>query len=477
VGEGFVLEVLSRTRALVYWFTYDREGRQRWMIGVGDIEGSRILFDELLTTSGGRFGTDFDPQDVINTTWGTLEFEFTSCDNATATYAGPPDFGTGSLNLQRRSRIFGEDCHGANSAPIGTGIDSLNAGFSGSWYDRSHDGEGFTIEILDEQSALIYWFTYDQEGNQAWMLMEAQIEGATIHAGDVQITSGGRFGANFDPADVVLERWGEATFTLEQCRNQSGRFAGRMSYVPPSDFGAEGTQSLDRLSRIDGVECDLPPGLTGWWPGDGHSNDIVAGRNAALRGDTGFRPGIKHSAFNLDGRGDSIEVPDTAALNFGTYDFTVDLWARFDDLAGEQVLVEKWVQGTPGASIGWTLTKLEGVNVIRLALASRGSREIDIDSPELPLSVHTWHFFVARRIGNEFSTFLDGVPVAGLAVDGGIDLAAPASLKFGVRGTPDERGFFLDGALDEVRLTTGRGLTDEEIAGIYLAGVRDGGRP
>jgi hypothetical protein len=31
----------------------------------------------------------------------------------------------------------------------------------------------------------------------------------------------------------------------------------------------------------NGVES--PSGMTGWWPGNGNTNDIVGGRNAVLR--------------------------------------------------------------------------------------------------------------------------------------------------------------------------------------------------
>ncbi len=60
----------------------------------------------------------------------------------------------------------------ANGGNISSGVDQLNSvqssataapfisgKFSGTWYDQSHDGEGFLIEILDGNSAVVYWFT------------------------------------------------------------------------------------------------------------------------------------------------------------------------------------------------------------------------------------------------------------------------------------------------------------------------------
>ena len=65
-------------------------------------------------------------------------------------------------------------------------------------------------------------------------------------------------------------------------------------------------------------------------------------------------------------------MPDEDALDVGTGDFTVDLWVKFNDTSGEQVLVEKYIERFDLAETsGWTLTKLDG-NVILLALGSAG---------------------------------------------------------------------------------------------------------
>ena len=68
-----------------------------------------------------------------------------------------------------------------------------------------------------------------------------------------------------------------------------------------------------------------------------------------------------------------VDVPSSAALNFGSGDFTVDLWVYFNTTAGEQVLIETRIQGAQ-AAVGWTLTKLDG-DVLRQALASGNGAE------------------------------------------------------------------------------------------------------
>ena len=45
-GEGIILEVLDATTVVVQWFTYDDEGKQFWIQGVGTIDGKTITVKE-----------------------------------------------------------------------------------------------------------------------------------------------------------------------------------------------------------------------------------------------------------------------------------------------------------------------------------------------------------------------------------------------------------------------------------------------
>ena len=112
-----------------------------------------------------------------------------------------------------------------------------------------------------------------------------------------------------------------------------------------------GNEHFSLILSINGAAqtcVDPPEGITGWWPGDGNTDDIVGGRNAVLRGDADTGPGLVGNAFVLDGDGDFVEVAHNPALNVGTGDFTVDLWVNFNTTDGEQVLVEKYVEDFSG---------------------------------------------------------------------------------------------------------------------------------
>ena len=92
-----MVEELADGRALVYWFTYDPQGRQAWTVGVGahSSTGSnggtnnRIEISENIITSGARFGTAFKAADVVRTRWGSLSLTFADCNSVDVSYASP----------------------------------------------------------------------------------------------------------------------------------------------------------------------------------------------------------------------------------------------------------------------------------------------------------------------------------------------------------------------------------------------------
>jgi hypothetical protein len=238
-----------------------------------------------------------------------------------------------------------------------------------------------------------------------------------------------------------------------------------------------------------GPKCvPSPPGLMGWWPGDGSTADAVDGRDATLHGDATFGPGLVGQAFVLDGAGDFVSVPNDPALNVGTGDFTVAWWAMFDATEGESVLLEKWIQGSPTGEdvMGWTVTMsekpVEGT-VVDTTFTLETTGGFSVKTPALRVDQRTWIHFAVRRRGNAFELLMNGEVVASKGAPKGtvIDLDSPASLKFGHRGGPedtpgsiDDRGLFLDGRIDEVRLFVGRALSNNEIRAIIEAEANRG---
>ncbi len=142
----------------------------------------------------------------------------------------------------------------AKTAPSAKAVTPTWVGpaMSGSWYNPARAGEGWTLEILEDGSAVVVWFTYapaDSENPQVWILGQGgTISGNRIHFDQVYTARGGRFGPNFDPAQVQLQNWGTLDFTFDGCNG------GSMSYSGPAAYG-NGSHPIARLAAIQDLDC------------------------------------------------------------------------------------------------------------------------------------------------------------------------------------------------------------------------------
>lgn len=237
-GEGWVIEKLSDEVVGFYWFTYPPEGLdgdQQWLLGIGEVDGNRYIFDNVQITNGAIFGDDFNPDDVAREAWGSIEFEFANDGNGIVHYSGPEAFGDGSFDIVR-------------FVTLGTETMQLPVGISGSWFDPATDGEGWVVEVINDNQAVIYWFTYDENGRQAWNGGVAQIVDNTLVLNSSVDTRGTVFGEGFDSDAVQRSFFGTLLFEFDDCNN------GTLSYTSTLDDG--GIRDIRRITSIDGLACE-----------------------------------------------------------------------------------------------------------------------------------------------------------------------------------------------------------------------------
>jgi len=240
-GEGFLLEMLADNAAVMYWFTYDANGAQDWYIGNGEVRGNRIVFPYLYRVSGGEFGSGFDPEKIVEEDIGSASFIWSSCDQGDMSY----QIGTqkGRMQLSRITTLMGVDCGQPRMPPV-----QEEALLSGSWYDPTHDGEGYNIEVLIDGRVVVFWFSYDPEGNRRWFFGEGEILDGKLVFDNMETTSGGVFGPDFDPDTVEYKPWGSLELDLN-CNN------GTATYSSTEDGFGSGTLNVERLTHIDSLEC------------------------------------------------------------------------------------------------------------------------------------------------------------------------------------------------------------------------------
>ena len=131
-----------------------------------------------------------------------------------------------------------------------TGSYNIVPCITGSWYLDARDGEGYNIEIwgddLDPQ-VLAYFYTYDDDGNQMWLVGSGPANGDTAVV-PVQVTSGPVYGAGYNPDDVLREDWGTLTFKF------ATKDTGTVERASTMGFGTT-TVDIVRLTSVTGLAC------------------------------------------------------------------------------------------------------------------------------------------------------------------------------------------------------------------------------
>lgn len=239
-GEGLLIEIISDDLAVVYWFTYDNEGNQRWHVGIGPIVGNTLLLENLTAPTGGLFGENFDPESVERPESGSMAVRFNDCSSADLFHQVD-----GILNIQNLTRITsiaGLPCDNAET--------TTSLGISGSWFEPAHNGEGFIVEEIGNNQVIVYWFSYDEQGEQAWFFGAGTLDGRRLVIDETSITAGGIFGPQFDPDTVVVNPWGQLIFEF-------GCDQGSVDYSSSIPAYGNGSQSLTRLTILEGITCQL----------------------------------------------------------------------------------------------------------------------------------------------------------------------------------------------------------------------------
>lgn len=136
-------------------------------------------------------------------------------------------------------------------------LNLANGAATGQWYNPARDGEGFYVEIVGEGDNLqiaVAMYSYDQDGNQLWLVGSALISdgdvGATIPV--IQI-DGPVWGTAYDPNDMNTTQFGNIVARFPTCDTA-------LFNVQSNVQGLEsGSYSVVRLTEIVGMDCTEPP--------------------------------------------------------------------------------------------------------------------------------------------------------------------------------------------------------------------------
>ena len=154
----------------------------------------------------------------------------------------------------------------------------------------------------------------------------------------------------------------------------------------------------------------------------------------------------------FDGTGDYLEIPASTDMDFGSGDFTIELWYLPGSIAAAQHILTR--KSAAAASDGFILAQSSGDPtkiIVRAGDSSTTGFEVSITCSE-SLVVGMWYHVAVTRSGGIFRLFIDGVcqSVGGW---GGIIHYASTPTYVGI--SYDLSTGSVNGYIDDLRITNG----------------------
>jgi hypothetical protein len=126
---------------------------------------------------------------------------------------------------------------------------SVRADLSGSWYNPGQSGHGLMVEILDNQRAVVAWYTFDAAGAPLWLFGVGSVHGNEVVV-ELGAFSGGRPPAEWAQGGLQSEPWGTLTMSVQSCN------VATLTWDSSHPDFASGELELQRLSWIQGERCN-----------------------------------------------------------------------------------------------------------------------------------------------------------------------------------------------------------------------------
>lgn len=129
---------------------------------------------------------------------------------------------------------------------------------SGAWYNHDQAGHGLSIQVLDDERTIAFWFAYTPAGSPMFLLIDGTNDGHTV-TGNAYYHEG-MIWNQFDPATLNSEVWGEVSIEFLGCNSAV------LTWSSSKEGYGDGQIELERLSYVAGLGCDdVATELTGEW--------------------------------------------------------------------------------------------------------------------------------------------------------------------------------------------------------------------
>lgn len=258
-GSGFNLEIFSKTRALLYWYTYDDAGDPVWLYSEGVLNGDRIDFD-VYYSDGMRF-SDLDTADKTNRRWGSLTMTFADCNHATISYASTltglahSPVGTRTLPVERLVNIDTLPCRAeASGYYTGTHTDpSVSGGVADLEGLLTSQGQVYLRSVASGEVFIGDYTTTPHNNNAAFSLLTCEDGGDSCYSGSGLATYRNKY---YVRGSNTTAQWGTQNFylTYHPVYDQVRDVASLAGAYTLTDAGVTYTVSIDALGNVSGSD-------------------------------------------------------------------------------------------------------------------------------------------------------------------------------------------------------------------------------
>lgn len=252
-GEGFVQHLLDNGQVLLFWFTFSGYGPhweegQTWYLNVVSPQERSLWLQDLLKPNGSfnagstgflrlPFWLSIDPL--------SDSAQQISYSHPTIIWANMTGWVWMNFSSDRREQI-------ALTKLAGSRCDNRqpHQWISGAWYDPARASEGFVIEVNQDGRVLVYWFTYQPKGGQAWMIGTGEFNNGRVIVDEMIQPVGTRFGPGFDSGEIEYIDWGSLSIEFD------GEDSGHVEYESNFEEYGSGNYPIERLARPMLAECE-----------------------------------------------------------------------------------------------------------------------------------------------------------------------------------------------------------------------------
>jgi len=136
---------------------------------------------------------------------------------------------------------------------------NVRPSWSGAWFNPDQPGHGISVEVLDDERTIFYWYTYDPDGKPIWLVADGVnndvlMTGLIIPFIRVEATAyyyeGMTFGL-FDPVTRNEQEWGTIILDFPYLECNSAH----MEWYPTMAGFTQGSTDLARLTSLYGLDC------------------------------------------------------------------------------------------------------------------------------------------------------------------------------------------------------------------------------